>query len=101
MKLVNKLQKLATISSFSAVRFGGTSFRITENPLTEDTTHTSHKWQIQDQNPGLLLPVIVLDAVGSSGLYSVLGPCLPGIPGLAGKETTGTDFHTRWDVINA
>ena len=30
----------------------------------------------------------------------MVGVHLPGIAGLAGKEITGTDFHTRRDVIH-
>ena len=76
------------------------SFRRTKKNLTKDETHRTCKWQNQDQNPGLLLPVIVLDALKALEPYTVLSPYLPGIPGLAGKETlsslpqgTGCDKH--------
>lgn len=100
MKPVNKLctETCHHLQVFSGQIWGG-SFGRTENPLTEDTIHTAHKWQIQDGNPGLLLPVIVLYALRNPGPYTVLGLYLPGAPSLAGEEATGRDFHTRWAVI--
>lgn len=84
---------------FSSQIWGG-SFGRLEDPPTEDVTHTGFKWQKQDQNPGLLLPVIVLDAMRDPGPHTMVGVHLPGIPGLAGREITGTDFHTGRDVMH-
>lgn len=58
-----------------------------EDLLSGSKTHRACQWQNQDQGLGLLLPAIVLEAVEAPGPYTVLSPYLPGMPGLAGKET--------------
>lgn len=71
-----------------------------ENLLSEDKTHTACQWQNQDQNLGLLLPVIVPEAVEASGPHAMLSLYLPGMPSLAGKEAvSGLPRWTGW--INA
>lgn len=57
-----------------------------ENLLSEDKTHTAYQWQKQEQNLGLLLPVIVPEAIEASGPYAMLSPYLQECPAWQGKK---------------
>lgn len=74
--------------------WGAVCFGRMENLLSEDKTHTAYQWQKQEQNLGLLLPVIVPKAIEASGPYAMLSPYLPGMPSLARKETVNS--LPRW-----
>lgn len=96
MKPVNKLEIYTIFSSSSQIRGG--SFGRLANPLTEDTTYTARKWQDQDRNPGLLLPVIVLDAMRDPGPCTMLGVYLPGVPSLERDHRHGLPYQTGCDA---
>ena len=97
MKPVNKActKTCHHLQLFSSQIWDG-SFGKMENSLTEDIIPTAHKYQIQDRNSGLVLPVIVLEAVRGAGPQRS-APTFPEPSARQGEKPTGSDFHARRD----